>query len=112
MRPRSLASLNLVCVIWSDAQVEAVGDYTKEAAIRDLHKDTIYHSFGLLVADDDKGVLIATDEYPKDPSFRGFNRIPRGDGYRSRRPWGADPSAPSKESQTSCAVPAWVGSTL
>lgn len=77
LRSRSLASLHLVVVIWSDACFSNLNDMTREAAIRDLHKPTIYRSWGLLVHEDEEGILLASDECVTDPGYRQFSRIPR-----------------------------------
>ena len=100
MRSRSLASLRLVCVIWSDACFSNLNDMTREAAIRDIHKPTIYHSFGLLVHEDEEAVLLASDECVTDPGYRQFSRIPRPmvieviDQGVPRRPAVRRPAAP------------------
>lgn len=73
-----LASLPLVCVVWIDAALHGVGDYTKEAAMREFTKDDVYKTFGLLICEDDEKVLVASDECVSEPGYRGFNRIPRG----------------------------------
>ena len=72
-----LAERELVCVIWKDTNCAVIGDYSIEDAIREFHKDSIYHSFGLLIHEDKEAVMIMTDFAPAGSTYRGMNRIPR-----------------------------------
>jgi hypothetical protein len=76
-----LASLPLVCVIWDDAHGRAAGEYTQGEILRDLHHPAVIYTFGLLVADDDKGVTVVQELTnpldDADDTYRGLGFVPR-----------------------------------
>jgi hypothetical protein len=72
----ALANHKLVCVVWDDAHSPS-GAFTADEIRRDQHKPVRYNSFGLLIADDERGISIA-QEQDNDGGLRGVTFVPRG----------------------------------
>lgn len=73
-----LALKPLVCCIWDDAHGDVGSEASEGDTRRDFHEPVVYHTFGLLVVDDERGVTVAQDFCAKDNTFRGRTFIPKG----------------------------------
>lgn len=77
-----LSNKHLVCVEWLDAWGREAGEFTEAEIISDLHHPAPIRTFGLLVHENENGVMIAqeitTPEDTGEATFRGLGFIPSG----------------------------------
>jgi hypothetical protein len=66
----------LVAVLWDDAFM-SMDEYTQEEA-EQLHRPEQVWSYGLLVREDERGVMLAMDAGVTDGKFRKITFIPKG----------------------------------
>ena len=58
----------LVAVVWDDAKATAVVEYDLNEVRTQFHKAARYTTYGLLLVDDEKGITLASEEGPTQPT--------------------------------------------
>lgn len=84
MADDKLSRRHLVLVFWNDAHGAAIGEFSEEEiAQKSFHSPAPIKTWGLLVRDDEKGIMLAMEETGEPGStdythYRGMAFIPRG----------------------------------
>lgn len=71
-----LSTKHLVAVRWDDAHM-SLDEYSEEDILQSRHQPEPVMSYGLLIADTEKGITIAMQEGVEDKKFRQLLFIPR-----------------------------------
>jgi len=73
----TLKNRPFVLVVWEDANGNATSEYAEED-LPGTHRASIFYSWGWKMLDDDRGITLVNEWYPKEESYRSRMFIPRG----------------------------------